>query len=69
MSDEKNNIMLESNAKEHKKSPKQEPGLQNDNSNNTKKKFTFSIWYFVIAFINNTNYPVCYSICVTFFKR
>ena len=51
MSDEKNNIMLESNAKEHKKSPKQEPGLQNDNSNNTKKKFTFSIWYFVIAFI------------------
>ena len=51
MSDEKNNIMLESNAKEHKKSPKQDPGLQNDNSNNTKKKFTFSIWYFVIAFI------------------
>ena len=51
MSEEKNEI-LESNAKDHKKTQKEQPGLQNDNkSNNTRKKFTFSIWYFIIAII------------------
>ena len=51
MSEEKNEI-LESNAKDHKKTQKEQPGLQNDNkSSNTKKKFTFSIWYFIIAII------------------
>ena len=51
MSEEKNEI-LESNAKDHKKTQKEQPGLQNDNkSSNTRKKFTFSIWYFIIAII------------------
>lgn len=51
MSEEKNEI-LESNAKDHKKTQKEQSGLQNDNkSSNTRKKFTFSIWYFIIAII------------------
>ena len=51
MSEERNEI-LESSSKDHKKAQKEQPGLQNDNkSSNTRKKFTFSIWYFIIAII------------------
>ncbi len=49
---EKDRMMLESNDGRHRKK-EPEPGLHTDNSGNrnTRKKFTFSIWYFVIVFL------------------
>ena len=44
-------MMLETSENRHKKKT-EEPGLHTGDSNrNSRKKFTFSIWYFVIAFI------------------
>ncbi len=44
-------MMLETSENRHKKKT-EEPGLHTgDGNRNSRKKFTFSIWYFVIAFI------------------
>ena len=52
MEDNRNNMMLETNETKQHKRKEQEPGLHTgDNKNNSRKKFTFSIWYFVIVFI------------------
>ncbi len=51
MENEKKDMMLETSDGKHRKSG-EEPGLHTgDGNKNTRKKFTFSIWYFIIAFI------------------
>ncbi len=49
--DPKGKMLETSDSRQHRKK-EEEPGLHTgENGNNSKKKFTFSIWYFVIAFI------------------
>ena len=51
MSENENRQMLESTDGKHRKKDS-EPGLHTgDGKSNTRKKFTFSIWYFIIAII------------------
>lgn len=51
MEKDKNDMMLEASEPKHRKK-EEEPGLHTgDGNRNTKRKFTFSIWYFIIAFI------------------
>ena len=51
METDKKDMMLEASENKHRKN-EEEPGLHTgDGNKNTRKKFTFSIWYFIIAFI------------------
>ena len=51
MSENDNRQMLESTDGKHRKKDS-EPGIHTgDGRSNTRKKFTFSIWYFIIAII------------------
>lgn len=51
MEKDNNDMLLETSENKHRKKG-EEPGIHtSDGNKNSKRKFTFSIWYFIIAFI------------------